>query len=141
MAFIWQNLEGDPMAFCKDTQVQMMMGFSSVADKIQETDRLRGYENTYITVTSVEHVVMDGVLLTLEDNETLLISDEQMVLTVNGWKKGKDIQLEEWLCGKEEDVYVGVKEITKMTQQDMVILHVVESGSMIANGVVLGIYA
>lgn len=129
------------MAFCKDTQVQMMMGFSSVADKIQETDRLRGYENTYITVTGVEHVVMDGVLLTLEDNETLLISNEQMVLTVNGWKKGKDIQLEEWLCGKEEDVYVGVKEITKMTQQDMVILHVVESGSMIANGVVLGIYA
>lgn len=141
MVFIWQNLEGDHMAFGKDTQVQMMMGFSSVADKIQDTDRLRGYENTYVTISGVEHVVMDGVLLTLEDKETLLISDEQMVLTANGWKKGKDIQLEEWLCGKEEDVYVGVKDITHVIQQDMVMLHVEESGSMIANGVVLGIYA
>lgn len=141
MVFIWQNLEGDHMAFGKDTQVQMMMGFSSVADKIQDTDRLRGYENTYVTITGVEHVVMDGVLLTLEDKETLLISDEQMVLTASGWKKGKDIQLEEWLCGKEEDVYVGVKNITYVIQQDMVMLHVEESGSMIANGVVLGFYA
>lgn len=32
----------------------MMMGFPAVADKIQETDRLRGYENTYVTISEVK---------------------------------------------------------------------------------------
>ncbi|RGC24538.1 hypothetical protein DXA09_04570 [Absiella sp. AM54-8XD] len=59
------------MAFGKDTQVSMMMGFPAVADKIQETDRLRGYENTYVTISEVKKECLDGVKITLEDGEAL----------------------------------------------------------------------
>ena len=82
------------MAFGKDTQVSMMMGFPAVADKIQETDRLRGYENTYVTISEVKKECLDGVKITLEDGEALVVSNEQMILTAIGWKQAADIKKE-----------------------------------------------
>lgn len=141
MAFLWQSLGENDMAFGKDTQVSMMMGFPAVVDKIQETDRLRGFENTYVTITEVKKVCFDGLEITLEDGETLIVSNEQMVLTAMGWKHAIDIRKDDWLCGKEEDEYIVVKNITSVKQQDMVVISVLESGSIVANGVTLGIYA
>ena len=114
------------MAFGKDTQVSMMMGFPAVADKIQETDRLRGYENTYVTISEVKKECLDGVKITLE---------------AIGWKQAADIKKEDWLCGKEEDEFIVVEDVASVKQENMVMIRVLESGSIIANGVTLGIYA
>ena len=129
------------MAFGKDTQVSMMMGFPAVADKIQETDRLRGYENTYVTISEVKKECLDGVKITLEDGEALVVSNEQMILTAIGWKQAADIKKEDWLCGKEEDEFIVVEDVASVKQENMVMIRVLESGSIIANGVTLGFYA
>lgn len=129
------------MALGKDTQVSMMMGFPARVDKIQKTDRLRGYENTYVTITDVKLECLDGVEIILEDGETLIISNEQMVLTATGWKKAFDIKQEDWLCGKAEDEYRIVQDVREIKQEHMVSIRVLESGSIIAQGVTLGIYA
>ena len=125
------------MAADQQAQVIAMMGFSTLAGKLQETDRIRGYQNSYITIIKTQQCVEAAIKLILEDGNSLIVSRQQHILTSSGWKQAEELQIEEWLCTQEEDRYVELKEILSSEACWMISPYAKTIGSYIAEGIIL----
>lgn len=138
MASLWRSLLGsDTMSIAKDSVVTLIMGFSTQAKKLQVNDRIRGYQNSYITILDVSTRKEAAISLFLDDGTSLCVSKQQPVFTANGWKQADQLVEEEWLCGQEENVYYEIKKITLISETELIYIQSMEVGSYLANGIVL----
>ena len=125
------------MAVDQQAWVIAMMGFSTLAGKLQETDRIRGYQNSYITIIKTQQCEEAAIKLILEDGNSLIVSKHQHIMTSTGWKQAEELEREEWLCTQEEDVYVELKEILPCKTCQMISLYAKSIGSYVAGGILL----
>ena len=125
------------MAIDHHASVLLLMGFSSPAGKLQKTDRIRGIQNSYLTVSHVMHSVEDGLEIILDNGTSLCVSYDQMLLSMAGWKHASSLVKEEWLVGNGEDELLEITEIRQVKTLKLVNVYSEVSGTFLANGVLV----